>query len=282
MKHMKIIENQIFDEERALYASVGVTVKGCRFEGEADGESALKESSDVTVEDCLFDLRYPFWHDTNLNITRTELTEHCRAPLWYSHHVSIECSKLHGVKALRECSDVSIRDTDIISSEFGWSVDRIHMRDTTVQGEYFMLRSCALSFENVQLKGKYSFQYISDSVFDHCSFHTKDAFWHAKNVVIKNSLIRGEYLAWYAENITFDHCTIIGTQPLCYCKGLRLIDCEMIDADLSFEKSQVEATLTNPIVSIKNPTSGHIRVSSLGELIQDDPMSTCRIEITGK
>ena len=44
----------------------------------------------------------------------------------------------------------------------------------------------------------------------------------------------------------------------------------MIDTDLSFERSEVEATLTAPIMSIKNPLSGKIVVSAVGELIMDD------------
>lgn len=48
-----------------------------------------------------------------------------------------------------------------------------------------------------------------------------------------------------------------------------MIDCEMVDADLSFERSEVEATLTTPIASIKNPLSGHIYVPKVGEIIRD-------------
>ena len=40
---MKLIENQCFDEERALYGSNGIKIKNCRFDGPADGESALNE-----------------------------------------------------------------------------------------------------------------------------------------------------------------------------------------------------------------------------------------------
>lgn len=153
------------------------------------------------------------------------------------------------------------------------------MENCKAESEYFMLRSEKLNFKNIELSGKYSFQYITDSVFENCVFNTKDAFWHAKNVVVKNSIIKGEYLAWYSENITFDHCTIIGTQPLCYCKGLKLIDCKMEDADLSFEKSDVDATLISSIISIKNPTSGIITVPSVEEIIRDDPNSACIIEV---
>ena len=47
---MKQIQNQTFDEERALYGSKGILVKDCTFDGPADGESAFKESSDIEVE----------------------------------------------------------------------------------------------------------------------------------------------------------------------------------------------------------------------------------------
>ena len=117
-------------------------------------------------------------------------------------------------------------------------------------------------------------------MFENCIFLTKDAFWHAKNVVVRNSEIRGEYLAWYAENITFENCVIRGTQPLCYCKNLKLINCEMLDADLCFEKSEVEATLTTPVISIKNPAVGCIKVPAVGEIIQDDPAALGKIDIT--
>ena len=267
---MNIIENQIFDQERALYGSRDLTVRRCTFDGPADGESAFKECRNIRVADCYFNLRYPFWHDEGLTMENCRLTELCRAALWYSDHITIADSKLHGIKALRECGNVTMTGCDIVSAEFGWSTRGIQMTDCTAAGEYFMLRSDHLDFKNVQLKGKYSFQYIQDSVFDGCILDTKDAFWHAKNVVVRNSVVKGEYLAWYCENVTFENCKIIGTQPLCYCKGLKLIDCEMMDTDLCFEKSEVEATLTAPIVSIKNPMTGHISVPAVGELIYDD------------
>lgn len=266
---MTTITNKTFDEERSLYAAQDILVKDCAFDGPADGESAFKEGKNVVVDNCFFNLRYPFWHDTGLIIKNSEMTELCRAALWYSENVEINDTKLHGIKALRECANIKMRGCDIISPEFGWSVRGITMEDCTAESEYFMMRSEHLNFRDVRMKGKYSFQYIIDSVFENCVFDTKDAFWHGKNITVRNSVVKGEYLAWYSENITFENCKIIGTQPLCYCKNLRLINCEMIDTDLSFERSDVEATLTAPIVSIKNPLSGHIYVPAVGELIMD-------------
>ena len=267
---MKTIENQTFDMERALYGSGDVEVKNCRFDGPADGESAFKECSNVRADHCFFNLRYPFWHDHGLRITDSEMTELCRAALWYTDHVEIVNTKMHGIKALRECAQAVVKGCDIISPEFGWSVRGIEMEDTTAQSEYFMMRSDHLAFRNVSLKGKYSFQYITDAVFENCDFDTKDAFWHAKNVIIRNSVVKGEYLAWYSENVMFENCKIIGTQPLCYCRGLKLADCEMIDTDLAFERSEVDARITTPVISIKNPYAGHITVLEVGEIIRDD------------
>ena len=278
---MNKYENQVFDQERALYGSDGIEVSGCRFDGPADGESALKESRNILVRDCFFNLRYPFWHDKHLTIRSSEMTQLCRAALWYSEDITIEDSLLHGIKALRECGDVKISGSDIISPEFGWSVRGLNMKDSSAQSEYFMMRSERLSFDNVKLKGKYSFQYITDSVFTNCDFDTKDAFWHAKNVLVKDSVIRGEYLAWYCENVTFENCTIIGTQPLCYCKGLKMKGCRMIDADLSFERSEVEAEILTAVDSIKNPRKGYIRVPAVGEIIRDDPLSAGEVIVTG-
>lgn len=268
---MKTVTNKCFDEERAFYGAENTAVESCRFDGPADGESAFKECKNISVSKCFFNLRYPFWHDTGIKIDSSELTELCRAALWYSSDIEISDSKLHGIKALRECANAKIKNCDIISPEFGWSSRGTVMSGCTVQGEYFMMRSNNLVFDNVSLNGKYSFQYIENSTFDGCNFDTKDAFWHAKNVTVKNSVINGEYLAWYCENVTFINCKISGTQPLCYCKGLRLINCEMSNADLCFERSQVNAELTAPVLSIKNPLSGRISVPAVGEIIRDIP-----------
>ena len=279
---MTVISNKSFDEERALYGAENVKLIDCAIDGPADGESAFKEGSNIETEHCFFNLRYPFWHDTNVQITDCELTELCRAALWYSENISISDSQLHGIKALRECRNITLTNCDIVSPEFGWSSSNIRLRDCTAEGEYMLMRAANLDFSNLRMKGKYSFQYIENAVFENCRFDTKDAFWHAKHVVLKNCLVKGEYLAWYCEDVTFDHCKIIGTQPLCYCKGLRLIDCEMENTDLSFEKSDVEATVTTPIISVKNPTSGCISAPAVQELIRTDPRAKATIRVGGQ
>lgn len=115
---------------------------------------------------------------------------------------------------------------------------------------------------------------IESSVLD-----TKDAFWHSKNVIVRNSIVKGEYLGWFSENLKLIDCKIIGTQPLCYCKGLELINCTMEDTDLSFEYSEVEAEISGHVISVKNPKSGRIILDSMGEIIRDDPVMECTGEV---
>lgn len=276
----RLIEHQCFDEERALYESRDIILRGVSFDGPADGESALKESAAIEAEHCYCNLRYPFWHVRGLKISDSEMTQFCRAAVWYSEDIEISRTKMLGIKAVRECSRVKIKDCEVASPEFGWSVDDIEMTDCIVKSEYFMLRSKDMVFRNVKFEGKYSFQYIENAVFENCEFQTKDAFWHGKNILLKNSIVRGEYLAWYSERLTLENCTIIGTQPFCYCKNLKLINCKMSDADLCFEKSDVEAEIITPVISIKNPYRGTIRVPAVGEIIRTDANSVCLIAVT--
>ena len=279
---MEKFENLILDEERALYGLNGAEVISCKFDGPADGESAFKECRDVKAVDCYYNLRYPFWHDDGLEISGGEMTELCRAALWYSKHIKINNCVMHGIKALRECSEVEMDGCDVISPEFGWNTNYCTMKNSKAEGEYFMFGAKHLKLDNVQFKGKYSFQYVHDLEIDNCYLDTKDAFWHSHNVTVRNSVVKGEYLAWYSDHLTLINCKIIGTQPLCYCANLKLIDCEMIDTDLSFEKSEVEATLTAPIISIKNPLKGYITVPECGEVIIDDEVAKlggCKLTI---
>lgn len=277
-----IYENETHDEERGFYGLKDATVKNCKIDGPADGESAFKECKNIEVEGTYLNLRYPFWHDENVKITGCEMTEGCRAALWYDKGVEIDNCKMHGIKALRECEDVELKNTDVISPEFAWRSRNIKIENTSVEGEYPFFECKNMEITGLKMKGKYSFQYVEDTTLKDCILDTKDAFWHAKNVTIEDSVVKGEYLAWYAENIRFVRCKIIGTQPLCYVKGLVLEDCEMESCDLSFERSEVVAAINGRIDSVKNPISGSITADEIGEIIIEEDIVTpgaCVIKI---
>ena len=266
---MEIIENQRFGEERALYHRRGLTLCGCRFEGAEDGESALKECADIVADHCYFDLRYPLWHVDGLRVERCTMTENCRAALWYDRNVLLRGCTLNGIKAVRECRDVSLEECAVRSPEFGWRCEGLRLTRCAVQAEeYAFFETRALHVDGVTFNGKYSFQYTQDVHIARSELHTKDAFWHAKDITVTDSVLDGEYLGWYSEGLTLIRCHIRGTQPLCYCRGLRLVDCTMEGCDLAFEYSDVEATVRGGILSVKNPRSGRIVADHIGEDIR--------------
>lgn len=270
-----IVKGQTFDEERALYNLKDSDVCECTFAGPADGESVLKESKNVNVKDCSFSLRYPMWHVKKFTLTGSKMDELTRAALWYADDGIIEDSVLGGIKAVRECKNIKLKNCDILSQEFGWKCDGITLEDSSITSEYLFLDSKNVTLKNVRMKGKYSFQYLENLTIEDSNLDTKDAFWHAKNVTVKNSTIKGEYLAWFSEGLTLIDCKIIGTQPLCYCKNLKLVNCTMEACDLAFEYSEVEADVKGYVDSIKNPMSGTITVDSVGEIITEDSVYEC-------
>ena len=267
---MRTITNKNFPNERDLYGENGLYLKDCTFDGVEDGESALKEASNIKLESCYMNLRYPLWHDDNVELINVTMTDKCRASMWYTNNLVIKDSLLGGIKALRECNNIKISNTKVISPEFGWKSHNIEINDSSIESEYLFLLASDLKINNLTFKGKYSYQYVENMTIENSNLDTKDAFWHTKNVTVKNSIIKGEYLAWYSENLTLINCKIIGTQPLCYCKGLKLVDCEMENCDFSFEYSEVEATVKGEILSVKNPHKGFIKADSIKEVILTD------------
>lgn len=166
-----------------------------------------------------------------------------------------------------------------MSQEFGWKSEEITLTDSQIESEYLFFDSRNVKLERVKMKGKYSFQYMKDLEITDCVLDTKDAFWHSENVTVRNSVVKGEYLAWFSDGLTLIDCKIIGTQPLCYCKNLKLVNCTMEDTDLSFEYSDVEADVKGHVISIKNPKSGTITVDSVGEIIEEAPVMECSGEV---
>ena len=273
------IKNKNYDEERALYHLQHTDVENCVFAGPADGESVLKEAGDIGLWGCSFSLRYPLWHVEGFQMRDSVMDEKTRAAIWYAGEGEISDSRLEGIKAVRECRNISVHRCHIVSPEFGWKSRNIKLEDSDIVSEYLFLDSRDVFLNRVRMQGKYSFQYMENLEIKDSELDTKDAFWHSKNVTVTNCIVKGEYLGWFSEGLTLVDCKIIGTQPLCYCKNLKLVNCTMEDTDLSFEYSEVEADIVGHVDSIKNPKSGRIVADSVGETIWEEPVMECTGEI---
>lgn len=267
---MQVIENRDFDQERALYGIKGAIVRNCKFDGPADGESALKETSCMQINGCYMNLRYPLWHANKAVVSDCEITDKCRAAFWYDNDITIRNCRINGIKAIRECKKVGLFNTVVNSSEFIWKCKSLILKDVTIENsEYPFFEVLSAKITGLSMKGKYSFQYCNKIIIENSMLDTKDAFWHSKNIVVRDSVIKGEYLAWYSENLRFINCHIIGTQPFCYCRNLVFENCVMEGCDLAFERSSVKADVKGRIESVKNVISGKITADEIGTLIMD-------------
>ena len=280
MENLSEIKNKTFDEERSLYNSKNTLVLECKFSGPKDGESPLKESEDIIVSKCEFDLRYAFWHVSNAEVNDTKFSNTARAPFWYAENINLHNVSSEAVKVFRECKNVDIVDSTFNSEEPFWRCNNLTVKNSKLSGFYAFFESNNVDINNVSFTGKYSFQYNKHLRIENSNFDTKDAFWHCKDVVVKNSTIKGEYIGWYSKNMTFINCTIESHQPFCYAKNLKFINCKMPNCDLAFENSTVRGNIIGTIDSIKNPRNCHIAVDSVGAVIKENPLHRVVIKIS--
>lgn len=279
---MTLLQDKEWGGERPLYRSEHLHLEGCTIHA---GESALKECRDIEAIDCRFEGKYPLWETDGIRLSRCHFTPGGRAAIWYSRHLEMEHCQVDAPKMFREMQGMRVSHTVFsCAEETLWMCRDVALEHVTMeQADYLFMHSADIRLIHYTHHGNYAFQYCKNLDISHAVIHSKDAFWNTENVTIRDSVLVGEYLGWYAKNLRLIRCHIAETQPLCYVDGLYMEDCTMeADADLAFEYSAIEATIRGHVTSIKNPTTGHITVDSLGELIIDANQkapANCQINI---
>lgn len=267
---METISNKEFGGERPLFASHDLTLENVTIHA---GESAIKESSNITAINCRFEGKYPFWHVDGFIIRHCLFTEGARAALWYSRNLEMTDTLVEAPKMFREMDGIILRNVQIPNAlETLWHCKNVSIKNVLINNaDYLFMHSENIDIENYTQRGNYSFQYCKNVEIRNAVIDSKDAFWGTENVTVYDSTLNGEYLGWHSRNLRLVRCRIGGTQSLCYAKNLIVEDCIFEpDADLCFEYSTVEATIKGHITSIKNPTSGTIVADSIGEIIIDE------------
>ena len=270
-KNMTELRDKTFGGERPLFESHHVALIGITI---VDGESGIKECSDIVAHDCKFFGKYPFWHVDGSRITNCYFAPGSRSAIWYSNHMVMEDSVIDGPKFFREMKDLTLRRVTINDAEETfWNIDGLLIEDVTLHDGTYPFMFC----ENVDVDGlesdsKYVFQYVRNAVVRNAKIVTKDAFWETENVTIYDSLLDGEYLGWHSKNLRLVRCHIAGEQPLCYIDGVTLEDCTFDAAsDRAFEDcTDIHAEIRGGITNIKNPISGSIVADSIGSVTIDE------------
>jgi len=266
---MQQINEERLTGERALFMSKDLEIKNCIF---ADGESPLKESQNISIENSSFQWKYPLWYCKDITVKNSAVFEMGRAGIWYTDNVSFDDVLFEAPKGFRRCNGIKLQNVDFPNAdETLWHCSNITMKRVSAKGNYFAMNSRDIQIDNFHLAGNYSFDGCENVEISNAKMISKDAFWNCKNVTVKNSYICGEYIGWNSENITLENCTIESNQGFCYMKNVTLKNCRLLNTDLAFEYvSEVDAEVTTKIISIKNPISGRIKAAGVEEIIFDD------------
>lgn len=268
---MKMVQQELLTGERALYHARDLEINDSTF---ADGESPLKESKNIILNNSIFKWKYPMWYSSNIKVNNSVLLETARSGIWYTNDITFKDSMIEAPKTFRRSNNINLYNTDMpIADETLWNCNNIVMENVRAKGNYFAMNSTNIKAVNFNLNGNYAFDGASNIEIENAYLISKDSFWNCKNVVIKNSTIIGEYIGWNSEDVTLINCTIDSNQGFCYMKNLKLINCKLLNTDLAFEfVSNVKATVLSKIDSVKNPISGEITAYKIDELIMDETL----------
>ena len=279
---MKEIHNAEFGGERPLFASHDLYLENVIIR---EGESAIKECSNIVAENCRFEGNYPFWHVHGFSIRNCYFDVGGRSALWYSDNLKMTDTVIDAPKMFREMHDIELENVVMDDAdEVFWRCRNIKARNLTLHGgTYPFMFSENIVVDGLESDSKYVFQYVKNVEVRNARITTKDAFWEVENVTIYDSELNGEYLGWHSRNLRLVNCHISGEQPLCYAHDLVLENCTFDPAcDRAFEYSTLEADIRGGITNIKNPMSGHVTADSIGSVTIDGNIKApadCRITV---
>lgn len=264
---MKEIIQQYLTGERAMFQAQNCHIAYCTF---AEGESPLKESSDLEIDNTLFKWKYPLWYCKNVTIKKSTLFDMARAGIWYTDNISVSDTIIEAPKNFRRAKGIKLFNVQLPNAaETLWNCEDIEMDRVMAKGDYFAMNSRKIVARNFDLVGNYSFDGCSDVEIHNARMLSKDSFWNAENVTVYDSFISGEYLGWNSKNITLVNCTIESLQGMCYIDNLVMKNCRLINTNLAFEYSQADVEILGTVDSVFNPKGGIIRADRIGELIMD-------------
>ena len=82
---MKMVQQELLTGERALYHARDLEINDSTF---ADGESPLKESKNIILNNSIFKWKYPMWYSSNIKVNNSVLLETARSGIWYTNDIT--------------------------------------------------------------------------------------------------------------------------------------------------------------------------------------------------
>ena len=267
---MKVLNQGVFEGERALYHIRDTRIENSTFE---NGESPLKECKNIELDSCIFKWKYPIWYSENVKVKNSVLLDTARSGIWYTKNIEMTDCFIEAPKTFRHAEGIYLENCRMPNAEETlWNCRDIKIKSLDARGNYFCMNSENIEIEDFTLDGNYAFDGAKNIVVRNAKMISKDSFWNTENVTVYDSVIVGEYLGWNSKNLRFINCTIDSNQGMCYIENLEMINCKLMNTDLAFELSTVNADIKSSIISVKNPISGKIHAEKIGEIILDREM----------
>ena len=265
---MEQIKQMYLTGERALFHALDKDVQDCTF---ADGESPLKESRNIKLNNSTFKWKYPLWYSQDIYCIHTTLMETARSGMWYTKNITMKNCFIQAPKTFRRCEGVTLLNVQLPNAEETfWNCKDIKLKDVTACGNYFAMNSENIKISDFTLSGNYSFDGAKNIEVHNAKLLSKDAFWNCENVTVYDSLIIGEYLGWNSKNVRFVNCTIDSLQGMCYMDNVELENCKLLNTTLAFEYSTFKAVIVSTIDSITNPYEVMIPAEEIKEIIFEE------------
>ncbi len=261
---MNKIKQGYYVGERPLFGEHDLIIEDTIF---TDGESPLKESSDIRLYGSMFKWKYPLWYAKNIYAKDCTWFEMARAGVWYTEHMTAEDCQIEAPKNFRRCRNLILRNVSFPNAAVTlWNCGGVVLDHVTAKGDYFAMNSTDIKADGLTLYGNYSFDGAKNVEIRNAKLLSKDAFWNSENVAVYDSFISGEYLGWNSKNLTLVNCTVESLQGMCYIENLTMKNCKLLNTTLAFEYSTVEADIKSRVDSVLNPSGGRITADSIGEL----------------
>ena len=265
---MQVIREERLTGERALFHSKDLSIEYSIF---ADGESPLKESSDISLRKTSFQWKYPLWYCKNIRVEDCDFAEMARAGIWYTDQISVKDTLYEAPKGFRRVHGLTLENVDLPHAEETlWHCQDVTMNNVVAKGDYFAMNCSDMKLDGFRLVGNYCFDGCRNVEMHHAKMLSKDAFWNCDNVTVYDSYICGEYLGWNSKNVTFVNCVIESLQGMCYMENLVMKNCRLLNTTLAFEYSTVDVEVDGTIESVKNPSAGVIKAEKIKELILEE------------
>ena len=224
---MKNIDGGIFEGERALFFAEDTNITNATFR---NGESPLKESKNITLENCKFEWKYPLWYSKKIKAKNIVFEETARSGVWYAEGVTIKDStilapktfrysrwpSLFGVdmpnadEALWHCSAVTLNTVKAKGESIGLGLKSGTVLRSTLQGD-FLFDGCEnVRIEESDLESYSGFCNSYKSEFIKVRVKGDRFFGGAENVKVYDSRFVGKYVLRGASDLQLDNVYVEG------------------------------------------------------------------------